>query len=214
MPKKYSTDSEFQPTYNPIDPIRFVKMCWPHYRLYDKQREIMYSVRDNDETVVPAGNMLGKDFISAVVALWFFCTRAPCKVVTTSVKYDQLDDVLWGEIRRLIRDAKCNLPIQYNHMNITRLMDDGTVEPQSEITGQAVSKGEAIQGRHIPSGPQKHNGIIVPRTLCIFDEASGIDDEVYNLVRTWAKRILVIGNPLPTVNFFYQAVKEGDVVAV
>lgn len=42
-----------------VDPIAFVRLVWPKIKLYDKQREILYSVRDNDETVVPAGNMLG-----------------------------------------------------------------------------------------------------------------------------------------------------------
>ena len=30
-----------------VDPIRFCELCWPEVNLYDKQREILYSVRDN-----------------------------------------------------------------------------------------------------------------------------------------------------------------------
>lgn len=41
------------------DPLKFAKALWPKVTFYDKQREIIYSVRDNDETFVPAGNMLG-----------------------------------------------------------------------------------------------------------------------------------------------------------
>ena len=48
------------------DPIRFCGYFWPDYNIYDKQREIMYSVRDNYETIVPAGNELGKDFIAGL----------------------------------------------------------------------------------------------------------------------------------------------------
>jgi len=40
------------------EPVKFVQMLWPHIVLYDKQRQIMESVRDVDETYVPAGNML------------------------------------------------------------------------------------------------------------------------------------------------------------
>jgi len=186
------------------DPISFVKFVWPHIKLYDKQREIMYSVRDNDETIVPAGNMLGKDFISAVISIWFFCTRRPCRIVTTSVKYDQLNDVLWGEIRRLLESAKIQLPIHYNHMKIRQIRSDGSYVPLTELVGQVINKGESLLGRHLPND--------IPRTLAIFDEASGIGTEVYDSTKTWAHRILVIGNPHPTTNFFYQAVREGDIL--
>lgn len=41
------------------DPLKFGKALWPHVEFYGKQREVIYSVRDNDATFVPAGNMLG-----------------------------------------------------------------------------------------------------------------------------------------------------------
>ena len=31
------------------DPLKFVALCWPDLKLYDKQREILLSVRDNIE---------------------------------------------------------------------------------------------------------------------------------------------------------------------
>jgi hypothetical protein len=42
-----------------LDPFKLAKMCWPHVSFYAKQREIIRSVEDNDETFVSAGNMLG-----------------------------------------------------------------------------------------------------------------------------------------------------------
>lgn len=47
---------------NPMDiadPIKFAKLLWPDVTFYAKQREVIYSVLENDETFVPAGNMLG-----------------------------------------------------------------------------------------------------------------------------------------------------------
>jgi hypothetical protein len=38
------------------EPIAFVKLLWPNVKLYNKQREVMESVRDNVQTFVPAGN--------------------------------------------------------------------------------------------------------------------------------------------------------------
>ena len=68
-----------------LDPLGFVARVWPKVILYDKQAEIMESVRDNDDTIVIAGNQLGKDFISGLIALWFFCSRRPARVVTSGI---------------------------------------------------------------------------------------------------------------------------------
>ena len=63
-----------------IDPLAFKELFWPDVYFYDKQREIIYSVCENDETVVPAGNMLGKDFVAGFIILYFFkIGRASCR---------------------------------------------------------------------------------------------------------------------------------------
>lgn len=186
-----------------IDPLKFLAINWPDIRIYDKQAEIAYSVRDNTETYVPAGNGLGKDFISAFIALWFFCSRRPARVVTTSVKADQLNDVLWGEIRRFVQTSKYKLPIEMGQaMHIWQVRQDGSRVPLCELVGQSVAKGESLLGRHLPRD--------IPRTLVIFDEASGISTQVKESTDTWAHRKLVIGNPFPCENFFKEGVKAGD----
>ena len=192
-----------------IDPLKWAADFWPDITFYKQQKEIIYSVRDNDETFVSAGNDLGKDFVSAFIALWFFCSRRPARVVTTSVKFDQLNDVLWGEIRGFIKRARYELPIRYNHMHIRHVNSDGSLYTKypSELVGQCVSQGEGLLGRHCPPFGN------IPRTLVIFDEASGIGDSTYNSCSTWAHRKLVIGNPWECNNFFYRGVTEGDLVA-
>lgn len=188
-----------------IDPLRFIEMCWPKVHLYDKQKEIIYSVRDNDETIVPAGNGLGKDFVAALIALWFFCSRRPARVVTSSVKHDQLNDVLWGEIRNFIQSSAVELPIHYNHMKIRQKRSDGTYVPKAELVGQVVSKGEAILGRHLPRGPEGQ-----PTTMFLGDEVSGMETDIWEKVDTWAHVKLAIFNCYPTENFARKAVDEGD----
>jgi hypothetical protein len=42
-----------------LDPAGLKDVLWPDVVFYDKQWEIIYSLRDNDETMVVAGNMLG-----------------------------------------------------------------------------------------------------------------------------------------------------------
>jgi uncharacterized membrane protein YgcG len=196
----------------PVDPIDFAAVLWPNITFYDKQREIIYSVVHNDETFVPAGHMLGKDFVAAFVALWFFLSRVPCRVVTTSADYPQLEAVLWGEIRRFVQTAAFPLeapagPLVVNHLHIRKVIN-GMVDGLSYLVGRVSAKGEGMQGHHISEVGDK-----IPRTLWIADEASGVDDLGYKAADTWARRKLVIGNPYPCTNFFRTGVKGGDLYA-
>ncbi len=188
------------------DPVKFTKLFWPQFRLYDKQREILFSLRDNYETIVPAGNELGKDFICAPAILWFFCSRQPARIVTTSPNSSQLNDVLWGEIRRFAQEAKYPLPIEVmGNMEIYKLRKDGTRYPKTEIVGRVYQKGEGMLGRHSDRTSKGE-----PTTLLVVDEASGSDNESYQRADTWTHRKLVVGNPYPCSNFFYNGVREGN----
>ncbi len=186
------------------DPVLFVKLLWPDVKLYNKQIEIMESVRDNDETFVPAAHQMGKDFVSAATVLWFYLTRHPVRIITTSVKDDHLM-VLWGEIGRFIDTCKYPLdhrkggPLIVKHREIRKVVE-GVQCKISYLKGMVSEKGEGLAGHH------------APHTLLMMDECSGIDDEVYIRGCTWAKRILGIGNTYPCTNFFYRAVKEGDIL--
>lgn len=195
-----------------VDPLQWAKQFWD-CEFYGKQREIIYSVQHNDETFVPAGNMLGKDFVAGFIALWFFLTRIPCRVVTTSVDHTQLEGVLWGEIRRFIQSAKVPLdsrqggPLVVNHLHLRQIYD-GKVCGTSYLIGRVAAKGEGMLGHHVADV-----GDGIPRTLFIADEASGVEDINYERADTWARRKLVIGNPYPCNNFFKRGVQGGDIPA-
>ncbi len=191
-----------------IDPYDFQRMCWPDMVLASYQREIIDSVVANYETVVPAGNALGKDYIAAFIALWWQCSRRPARTVTTSASGNQLNDVLWGEIRQLINTSRHPLPLQYNHMHIRQVDNQGEFVDKSELIGQTVTKGEALLGRHLPQF------LNIPRTLVVLDESSGIKNTVYESCKTWAHCILIIGNPFPCANFFQEKAEAGNVKSI
>lgn len=187
-----------------LDPLKFISVFWPQIRIYDKQAEILYSLRDNDETIVPAGNQLGKDFITGLAVLWFFCSRKPCHVITSSSSQVQLRSVLWGEINNFIQTAKHPLPIEVTDNAIYQVNQHGDRVPKSYLLGVVTNIVETMQGHHLA----RHGR---PRCLAVFDECSAIEDPYYNAVDTWAHRKLSIGNPLPCNNFFKKKVKGGDV---
>lgn len=213
------------------DPLTLAKALWPGVTFYAAQRDIIYSVRDNDETFVAAGHQLGKDFVAGFIALWFFLTRHPCRVVTTSADYSQLESVLWGEIRRFIETSRLPLkheeggPLVVNHLHL-RKVHRGRLCGVSYMIGRQAVKGEGMAGHHCtpesmspeqlaaldPGRPVDFDDGI-PRTLFIADEASGVDDLSYERADTWAKRKLVIGNPYDCQNFFKRGIKAGDILA-
>lgn len=194
----------------PVDPMALKELLWPDVTFYREQRDIIYSVADNEETDVVAGNMLGKDFVTAFIALWAFLSRTPCRVVTTSVDESQLDGVLWGEIRRFIQTSKYPLdaaqggPLLINHLHLRKKLKKG-VCGISYMIGRVAARGEGMLGHHVAD-----IGDGVPRTFLIGDEASGLDDIVHERGDTWANRKLFIGNPYPCNNFFKKAVKDGS----
>lgn len=195
------------------DPIKLGKALWPQYKFYKQQRDILYSVWNNKETIVPAGHMLGKDFVTGFCCVAFFITRNPCRIFTTSVDGRQLEAVLWGEIRRFIQDCRFPLeshrggPLVVNHLNI-RKMVNGKLDPLSYLKGGVSAKGEGLSGHHIA---QTGDGI--PRTLMVIDEASGSDQEVFTKYPEWAHRALIIGNPYECNSYFMWSVEgnpDGD----
>lgn len=189
------------------DPLLWAKLYWPDMVTYPKQAEIAYSVRDNMETFVPAANKMGKTRIAALIALWFFSTRQPARVVCTSSSEGQLKEVLWSEISSLIHKAKYPLPFSKTHLHLT-LNDEETGDTLAGhyLIGRVTNSVERFSGHHLPFNK-------IPRVLFIFEEASGIGDEFYETAQSQAHRILAIGNPLNTLNFFYHKCKGGDAAA-
>lgn len=188
------------------DPVKCIQTIWPSVKIYDKQAEILYSLRDNDETLVYAGNQLGKDFISALAVIWFFISRSPCRIITSSAGQTQLRSVLWGEMNNFLLMAKYPLPILFNDLLLRKELLHGGLEPKSYVRGIVTNTPENLQGHHLARGRNNQ-----PRTLAVFDEASGISDEFKDATDTWAHRTLIIGNPLPCTNFFFRGAKRGDV---
>ncbi len=210
------------------DPLKLGKFFWPYVNFYGKQCEAIHSVRDNDETFIVAGNQLGKDFLAGFVCTVFFLaphlffpksyvtkvnqfcgtSRIPKRrVVTTSVKDDHLR-VLWAEIGGFVISSAVPLladgggPLVLLNKEIRLVQEKEARNPESYMIGCVSEKGEGMAGHH------------ADYTLAVFDEASGIDDVVYNQAGTWAKKKLIFGNPNRCRNFFYKGVKAGDLVNI
>lgn len=194
------------------DPFALKHICWPRVRFYDKQREIVESTYYNTETYVPAGNMLGKDFVAGYIAISTFLRAyiqgKTCRIVTTSVAEHHLK-VLWGEIGRFVSSSAYPLlyrkggPLVENYQEIRRASEAESKNPLNYLVGRVSATGEGMAGHHAEI------------TLAIIDEASGVDQMVYDQIATWAKRILIIGNcnDCAPTHFFRAGVMAGDLLA-
>lgn len=213
-----------------MDPMRLLKWLWPDSAFYDQQRQMVLSVRDSKETYVAAGNQLGKDYTAGAIALGFFLrpqaffplgyvrqveaaktARNPhphtVRVVTTSVAEHHLK-VLWGEIARFV--VQCRFPLMWhpddnpggvltmNYQEVRYAWERSAKNPMSYLAGRVSAKGEGLAGHH------------AAYTLCVMDEASGIDDVVYRMQQGWAKRLLAFGNPNSCENFWRKGIEAGD----
>ena len=80
------------------DPAFFVENVIGMTTLWEKQKEIMYSVRDHSRTCVRSSNGVGKTFITANTVAWFLTTHPNSIVVSTAPTSRQVKELLWQEI--------------------------------------------------------------------------------------------------------------------
>lgn len=150
--------------------------------LWSKQREILYSLRDNPNTAVKSCHSAGKSFISAVATCWWIDVHPPglARVITTAPTSSQVDAVLWFEIGRLHR----------------RLDLVG----ECKIREWSIGRQLVALGRKPPDHQQAaFQGMHAKFLLVIYDEAFGIPknlwDEGTSLASNEYARQLAIGNP-------------------
>ncbi len=161
----------------------------------------------NVETVVVAGNKLGKDWIGGFLCLWGFMCHKQARVVTTSATGEHLQ-VLWGEIGRFINTSKYPLlvknggPLVEMHQEIRWATEASAKNPMWYLTSRVASaEGEGLSGHH------------APWSMGAIDEASGVSDVAYKAMQGWAGRLLIFGNPnaVPSSHYFRAAGEGGDI---
>ena len=87
-------------------------------RLWDKQIEVMHSVRDNKKTVVKSGNTVGKSHIAAEIAIDYLLSYYPSKVITTAPTWNQVENILWKEIASLFHKSQVPIGGQLNQTEL------------------------------------------------------------------------------------------------
>ena len=162
--------------------------------LLNYQKKILLSVRDHRSTAVASCHGAGKTMVAAMVALWFFCTRKPAVVITTAPTGRQVKNLLWRYIRKMHARATRKLP---GRVLSVEIKTDNAADSDWWALGFASRDSNAAQGVHSEN------------VLIVYDEATGIPDEIRNSMEGALgdnnARELALGNPTADNGFFRDA---------
>lgn len=151
---------------------------------WQRQAEILESVRDNKRTVVRSCHGIGKSRLAGGMLLpwWLYC-HPNSRVVTTAPTARQVEKIIWKEVGA----AHARAERRGISLGGRVLQTEINIAPGWDAIGFTSDDPNAVQGWH-----SEH-------LLLIVDEASGIDpelDEAFEGVLTSEHcRVIKIGNP-------------------
>lgn len=180
----------------PNDPVGFGReVLGSHY--WSRQEEIVASAAAHSDVAIVSGHKVGKTKSLVDIALWFYNSFPGSRVIMTANTEQQLQDVLWRELRMTLRNAKIEIP---GGNSIALMARNGLKNPYtfSEIVGFTAKEAEAAAGR---SGSH---------ILYLPDEASGIGDHIYeamqgNRAAGATTKLIATSNPTRASGWFYDA---------
>lgn len=200
------------------DPVGFARRILGQAP-WEKQVEILEAIRDFDRVSVTSGHKIGKSHTAAMAAFWFYASFEDARVVMSSTTARQVDEILWREVRRMKHRAgvcldckraavklspieRSRLPVPCAHSatvdgRISDLARSGLRAPDlRQIVGFTAREPEAVAG--ISGG----------NILYIVDEASGVDDAIFEAIegnRAGGAKILLFSNPTKTEGEFFES---------
>lgn len=149
---------------------------------------------------IEAGHTVGKTKLSAGIFSHFFDCFKPSIIYTFAPGYDQINDLLWKEIRTDRREN--NMP--------GRVLET----PELKLTSNHFAKGRATNDSH-GRGTERMQGQHGKYLMFILDEAEGVADFVYKAVESMASGgiviVLMLANPRTRTSMFYKQRTREDV---
>lgn len=197
------------------DPVGYFKDVLGIQHIPDDLVKIAESVRDNKVTVCQSATGVGKTFIAAAVASWWYKCFPKSQVIATAAPPEEnLKSKLFGEIYDVVLANK-KLFKNDKILNL-KITDDVSFKGDDEEEG---SNKHFILGKTIPtSGSEeeresKFSGSHAPYLLFINDEADAVPDEVFRgedgCLSGDGSRQLNLYNPKRRSGHVYETVKKG-----
>lgn len=156
------------------------------------QAAVMQSVANNQLTSVRSGHGVGKTAMEAWLIFWFMTTRPFPKIPCTAPTKHQLYDILWAEVAKWGNGAlKNDFVWTYEKLYLLNHPENWFAVPRT------ATKPDALQGFH------------ADHLFFIIDEASGVDDKIFEPVlgalSTEDAKLLMCGNPTNLTGFFFDS---------
>lgn len=176
------------------DPIGFFREVLLVELLSDDQERVLRAcAKKRSRVSVSSGHKTGKDFIAAGIALWFFCSFPDARVRVTAVKLEQVRDIFWRElVRHWQRSKQGPHPIDGTPATLPQ---NGLRVGLREIVGFTAEQAEGAAG------------ISGAAVLYIFDEASGIEDKIFEVtagnLAGGDSRVMMLSQPTRNRGHFY-----------
>ncbi len=159
-------------------------------KLWSKQRDICYSLRDNRMTCVPACNASGKTRIAAALVAYGINNLMPYLGITTAPTERQVKHALWKEIRDFV--PRCRVPLAGKPDLLQWIVSE-----RQRALGFATSD----YNPNLFQGIRESNN-----TTLILDEACGVAGDVYEgalgIMGAGRARMLQLGNPVDPLTRF------------
>lgn len=176
------------------DPVFFVKHVLGINTLWEKQEEILMSVRDNKNTSVRSCHGAGKSFVSASTVVWFLVTHPYSIVITTAPTGRQVKEILWQEIAKL--SSRSKIPLGGQLLTTRWAIDGGWF-----ALGFSSDETDKFQGYHAKD------------MLVVVDEACGVPANIFEGIDSMltsgdGNKLLMIGNPTEPSGRFYDSFKS------
>lgn len=149
---------------------------------------------------VEAGHTIGKTMAASGIFSHFFDTCPPAIIYSFAPSYEQINDLLWKEIRTARRNA--GLP--------GRVLE----VPELKLGGNHFAKGRATNDSH-GKGTERVQGQHGKYLMFIIDEAEGVADFVFDAIESMASGgiaiVLMLANPRTRNSRFYKQRTREDV---
>lgn len=153
----------------------------------------MEAVRDYPRVAVRSSHGPGKTATAAQIGLWFLKTHRNSRVITTAPTWQQVEQLLWREIRAGVTSANGMSAAVFPKPQVTKLEFD----EQWFALGLSTNEPERFQGHHAPF------------ILLIVDEASGVAEGIFEAAEGFltaeGAHVLLVGNPTRIGGQFHRA---------
>jgi hypothetical protein len=150
---------------------------------------------DSPRHSVRAGHGIGKGHLLAILVIWFILTHYDSKTVVTANSQDQLRDNNWPEIKKVAS----YLPDE--------LRDQIDIQEERILIRAEPEMGFIVRRTASKSNPEALQGVHARHVLYTIDEASGIDDIVFEVAQgslsTKGACAVLFSNPTRPDGFFF-----------